>query len=434
MQIRTDDNGLTHDVLTLGAERLRPYVEKVTLLTQDFSYPAHESFLALPFDEAQLARAEAVAEKLRGSLRYVILVGIGASDLGTRAIYEALTGAAHPLGGASPQLIVCNTVEPGRLSATLNIIASSESAAHIALVVVSKSGSTVETRANAGVLYDALVARWGREAAQRVVAISIEGSAFYEEAQRAGMHVVPVPERLGGRYSVMSAVGLVPLLLLNIDVRALLDGGRAGANASVAPGARNPAVQMAVALAAHYTLGKYEHDFFVFNPELKRFGDWYRQLLAESIGKTNRAGEQVGVTPSVLVGSTDLHSMGQLVFGGPNNRQTTFVSIPEAWDAGPMLSTNPLFTVTTTPQRAGTVMHAISSGTQAAYRKAGLPFTVCELHNGSARDLGALMSILMASVMYTAELLEVNAFDQPAVESYKTETRRFLSESTPHQQ
>jgi glucose-6-phosphate isomerase len=237
-----------------------------------------------------------------------------------------------------------------------------------------------------------------------------------------------MPTHIGGRYSVFTSVGLVPLALLGVDVRAFCEGAQRAITASVEQGV-GPAATLAALLFESYTTGYTMHELVVFHPELETLGKWYRQLLAESLGKERSDGTRIGIMPSIFIGSTDLHSMGQLVFGGPRNRLTEFVAVPSAWSsAQDLIEDSPFMLPLLKNKHPADAVRAIYEGVRTAYRTHTLPSVSIELESVSPRELGAWMALHMAVILYTAELFGVNAFDQPAVEDYKNETRKILQE------
>ncbi len=429
MQIRTTDTGLPTSVLSRASARLNGSVSRAQKGMCDFSYTVPESALACPFDESLLVATTELSGTFRDELKVVVLVGIGGSNLGLSALYRACGAATHASPHA-PILVMLDTVSPRILDELRACIEGLSTPKEIVLVVISKSGSTAETRVNAEAAYGMLRTKWGEEAAvSRTIVLSEAYVPLAREARARGFTHVALPAAVGGRWSVFSAVGLVPALLLGLDASGFLEGARAGIRAAVAHGHMNPALQLAVMRAEYYALGYTAHDVFVFEPVFAELGAWLRQLLGESLGKTSVHGERMGISPSVLVGSTDLHSMGQLVFGGPRNRTTTFLSVPAQWSQGPRMETafGPFTVSGMEGKPAGALMRAIYGGTVAAYRHEQLPFVEVELAALTAREVGAYMALEMVSTMYLAQLLEVNAFDQPAVEAYKTETRKILT-------
>jgi glucose-6-phosphate isomerase len=240
---------------------------------------------------------------------------------------------------------------------------------------------------------------------------------------------------VGGRYSVFSTVSLFPLCFLDIDCKQLL----AGAQNGFAIGTQktieiNCAALSASIIATHYNRGIIIHDTFLFSVACESLGLWYRQLSAESLGKTcNIKDERVntGMLPTVSIGSTDLHSVAQLYLAGPHNRFTTFVSvannashvmIPDYEEFEPLVAhiqKKPL----------SVIMNAILEGTHKAYLNDNRPFVCWTLPEKSAFYIGQFMQIKMLEIMYLGFLLDVNPFDQPEVEKYKKETRDILAKN-----
>jgi len=180
---------------------------------------------------------------------------------------------------------------------------------------------------------------------------------------------------------------------------------------------------------------QHEHGFtindnFFFHPELESVGKWYRQLMGESVGKEQSlTGEVVhaGITPTVSLGSTDLHSVGQLYLGGPKDKLTTFVSSKQTASLSvPDERVFPNLVPMITGRSAADIMAAILQGVKIAYQKADLPFMEVVLDSLDEESIGAYLQFKMLEMMYLGQLLSVNSFDQPNVESYKVETKQIL--------
>jgi glucose-6-phosphate isomerase len=402
----------------------------------DSAYTTPESALYAPSDETCINEVLQRIEPLRPTLRTVVLVGIGGSDLGTRAIYDACIGhRAQYAPQDTPTLLTFGTIESSVIGAIEDIFARHESAKEIALVVISKSGTTSETLVNAHLLFSQFKARFGVEhASAQTIVISDEASPLAQIAKDMHMMHFSMPKAVGGRYSIFTAVGLVPLALCGIDIRALCKGAEYGTDVAIQEEGGGVGETLAGLLFDAYLQGITMHEMFLWHPELEMLGKWYRQLLAESIGKHRADGTTVGITPTVALGSIDLHSHGQLVFSGLATRFTTFVVAPGVWDTLPLLNdTETPFTLPMLQGKsAGQVMRAIYEGVRTTYGTHALPYVCIELDALNEYELGAYMGVHMASVMYLASLLDVNAFDQPDVEYYKKETRRLLdSEELP---
>jgi glucose-6-phosphate isomerase len=423
--------GTTDGLIAAHASTLTRYRAILRSASEDRTYATPESALGAVRDEESIRLAHSIRSEFGGDqLKTLFLVGIGGSDLGTRAVYEATHGVrAGRSGDASVTLVPFDTIEPSILSRVPDMLKKHERPEEVLLVVVSKSGSTTETIMNANVLFDYMVQHFGKEAAaSRTLFIGDQDIAIGEGLRTKGIRHIAMPKRVGGRYSVFTPVGLVPLALLGVDVDAFCEGAGQAITASIPEEGHGPASTMASLMFEAYLNGLTMHELFIFHPELETLGKWYRQLLAESIGKQRQDSTRVGIMPTVAIGSTDLHSLGQLVFGGPRNRFTTFVAAPSLFEGGEPYRAESPFTLGMLEGRtAGDAMRAIYKGVRAAYKSHNMPFIRIELDEINAREMGAFMGLHMASVMYLAELFNVNAFDQPAVESYKRETRRILS-------
>lgn len=407
--------------LNLSAQKasadLRPYLSHLREVVAGGRYDAPESSINLVSDAALLSQVKQEAARL-GPISHLLLIGIGGSNLGTVALYEALKT------DTSPQLTCLDTVDADKLRDAVTTLKNVE-ASKIAVVLVSKSGTTTESLVNFEIVYAELLQSLGSSTSklmdERIVVITDEGTPLWDAAGAKNWGRLAIPKMVGGRYSVFSAVGLLPLMLLGIDVEDLLAGAREMRERCVAD-ADNPALDSALARFAAYEAGQRISVDFFFASRLENVGKWHRQLLAESLGKEGK-----GLTPTVAIGSTDLHSMGQLYLGGPKDKFTTFVHAKE-WSSLPIPHERVLPDVL--PMISGKdtsqIMQAILQGTQAAYKTAELSYLDLALKNVSARSLGALLMFWVIETMLLGQLLGVNAFDQPSVESYKKETRRLL--------
>lgn len=415
------------------AAPLVSYIKELQQVAEVNTYEAAEASINLAHDEDLRSQVkELTAEKVSSELKYIFVVGIGGSNLGTKAIYDALYGYHDLLAVDRPKLIFIDTTNAALLRFyTESVLPSLNSADELLIVSISKSGGTTETIANTEILVSAAKQQWN-DVANRIVVITDEGSAFAVAADEQGVTHLSIPEQVGGRYSVLSAVGLFPLCALGFDIDALHSGARDTLAYCLSEDLQhNPAAQGATVMAIQYHAGKTINDTFVFNSELESLGKWYRQLLGESIGKEHdRDGNQVftGITPSVSVGSTDLHSVGQLYLGGPKDKLTTFVYSTDDTAALPVPTERSFPSIVSMINGKSTadIMAAILEGVKIAYNKQALPFMSVELTAINAYEIGAFMQFKMLEMMYLGKLLNVNPFDQPNVESYKLETKRIL--------
>jgi len=430
-------------IQTHGAEKISEKVilSHVTLLhaykktlehaSKDSTYSTPESALKTPFDEMLLAQIKKDCAKYQDSLKTIFLVGIGGSNLGVLALYDALRGYhlyKTKDSPKKPELVFFDTVEPNTLQYAKSMFAKHTKAEECILVIISKSGTTTETLTNANILFSEFTKHFGEEkATQQTIVIADEKAELLQKAKKKGITTFSQPSNIGGRFSVFTSVGLVPFFLLGFNVDALLEGAQKGILAATAPDRTSIAATFAAFLFEAYLQGMQVHELFLWNAELETIGKWYRQLLAESIGKERRDSTLIGITPTIAIGSTDLHSMGQLIFGGRNDHFTTFVCAKNAWEISqPIVEDSIFFLPIFKNKKTNQIPQAIYEGIKKTYEEQTLPFISIELEGINERELGVFMAIQMASVMYLAQLFDINAFDQPAVEVYKKNVRTTL--------
>ena len=426
LQLQTEHAGVdTHGAVT----DLADYTTRLQQIRAGAAYTEPESSLNLPDDAGLLQQVRALAaQKVTPALRYHVVVGIGGSNMGTKAVYDALLGYHDALeAGRAPRLLFAETTDPEWLARTAVLMQTLSTPEEVLVTVISKSGGTTETLANLEIVMQTLRVKFGA-VDERVVAITDDDSKLMQAAQAKNIAALAIPPLVGGRYSVLSAVGLLPLASVGIDIVRLRQG--ASDMLDRALGEDNIAAQSAAVLALSHAKGSVINDNFFFHPELESLGKWYRQLMGESIGKERSLqGEVVhaGITPTVSLGSTDLHSVEQLYLGGPKDKLTTFVSCEKtAAVSVPAERVFPELLPMITGKPAKTIMAAILEGVQIAHRKAGLPYMQVVLDAIDEYSLGAYLQFKMLEMMYLGQLLQVNSFDQPNVESYKAETKRIL--------
>ncbi len=426
LQLHTDQAGVdTGDTLN----RLVGYTVRLQRIRESGEYNEPESSMNLPGDADLLQRVKGlVGQKVTPALKHHIVVGIGGSNLGTKAVYDALLGCREVLEpGRMPRLLFAETTDPEWLVRTVELVQTLSAPDEVLVTVISKSGGTTETLANFEIIMQALQAKFG-EMNERIVVITDNDSTFMQAAEAKNIATLAIPLPVGGRYSVLSAVGLWPLVSVGIDIEALRRGASTMLDQCLAH--ENIAARSAAVLALQRERGFRINDNFFFHAELESVGKWYRQLMGESVGKERSLqGEVVhaGITPTVSLGSTDLHSVGQLDLGGPKDKLTTFVSSQRsAAISVPAERVFPDLVPMVTGRSAADIMTAILQGVKLAYQKAGLPFMEVILDAVDEESIGAYLQFKMLEMMYLGQLLDVNSFDQPNVESYKLETKRIL--------
>lgn len=404
-------------------EQHQPDLERVYAAIQEQKKHDKLGFVSLLSDEDAVQRVVELAEKFRRDIQSVIVIGIGGSDLGARAAFMALTHPYHNIDPAQrrglPQLFfVGDTTDPQPLLAVTEVVDWRSTL----IVMISKSGNTIEQMSAFVYLRDQMGAAVGVDGAkQRIVAITdAEKGTLRELVNQEGYASLVIPDAAGGRFSVLSAVGLFPLALAGVDVRELLRGAKDLEEAD------NAAVSDAATYAYHHWLAYTLRDqsinvLFSYVYQLGEFGRWYRQLWAESLGKKeNREGESVhtGPTPIACVGPTDQHSQVQLYMEGPNDKLFTFLRSREA--ERDIILPKAFPNVEGVAYLAGHSLHKIlqaeQEATMEALASAGRPSVLLEIERLDAYHLGQLFYFFELATAYAGEFWNVNAYDQPGVE------------------
>ncbi|MGC2310318.1 MAG: hypothetical protein WA432_01700 [Candidatus Babeliaceae bacterium] len=400
--------------------QLEPEIQRIhQAITHQNNSPY--SFLQLPFDETLRKKViQLVEQKKALQPTALFIIGIGGSNLGTKAIHEALAGIFYNEINGTLRCYYVDTIEDQYTNQLLTILEKLlQRGDNALLVVVSKSGTTTETLANAALFIDLLAHYRPQTFSEYLVAITDEESPLWKSAQESNVSVLSIPRSVGGRFSVLSAVGLFPLSFLSFNSAAL----QAGARRVLENFPHNKYAKMAAEMAAliflHYQAGRNILDTFIFGPSLGSLGAWYRQLVGESLGKDNK-----GMTPTVSIGSTDLHSVTQLYLGGPADKFTIFItgSYKESLEI-PLT----LFSKNLGQLPLARLQQAILQGVQQAYKKREHPFVAFDLGMLTEETLGTFLSMRMLEIVYVGFLLKVNPFDQPEVELYKEQTRKVLA-------
>ncbi len=417
------------------AQTLSDYVLHLQQIVKENTYDQLEASINLSSDPLLPQVKLLLAEKSIKKVKYIIDIGIGGSNLGTKAVYDALQGSFDLIQPkVFPKIIFLDTNSPGFLARLETLIRTSNLPIENWLInIISKSGGTTETIANFEVVFEAFQKRFYQDVSERVVVTTDEGSKLYQMAQEKQISVLTLPKNVGGRYSVLSNVGLFPLTACSFDTEQLVAGAADMRTQCLTMNVKdNPALASASILYLHSQTGKNINDNFFFEPELESIGKWYRQLMGESIGKEHDINQKVvfnGITPTVSIGSTDLHSMGQLYLGGPKDKITTFISA-QHHQADVTIPKQCFFPLVDNiaQKKASQLMFAILEGTKAAYQKQHQPFMHVVLDRINTYELGAFLQFKMIEMMYLGKLMQVNPFDQPHVELYKVVTKQILNQ------
>ncbi len=383
----------------------------------------------LPFDKSIISDSEKVLKKIKQP-KTIIVIGIGGSNLGTIDVYEAIKGKRYNETNKK-QVYFADTVDSDSMLEIKNLIEQKlKKKEKILLNAISKSGSTTETIANFTVLLNT-IKKYDKDYKNHVVIITDKDSPFYNYAQKQGFHILTIPKNVGGRYSVISNVGIFPLMFLDINVKQLIKGAQDAVKLGIANSVnKNSPMKSAISIYEHNKKGRNIFNTFLFSTKMESVGKWYRQLLAESIGKIhikNRKKFHTGLTPVTSIGSTDLHSMAQLYLAGPNDKYHCFINIKN----NPKIkitNNKPLSEIVQNIQgkNLSEIIQAIYGGVTEAFKKKKRPFYEIEIEKIDEYNLGQLLQMKMIEVMYLGALFEVNPFDQPNVEEYKKITREIL--------
>lgn len=428
-----ENSGILEDKIETEESKLRDYTEHLKGVLNDNSYLLDEVSLYLPFETKFLAESSNLADHFRNEkLKYILLIGIGGSNLGTMAVYNAIYGSLDYLNSNKrlPKIIFVETTSAKYLDSVFKLIDTFNSKEDFVLNILSKSGGTTETIALAELLIRKLEERF-INIEDRIVVTTEENSKLHTIAQKNNYSVLTQPAKVGGRYSIFSNIGLFPLALAGIDIERLLEGAKVALVDLVNTYGSNPSLRSAVVRYIAKQEGIVINNQFYFNPEMEFCGKWYRQLMGESIGKENDInGNKInnGICPIVSLGSTDLHSMAQLYIGGPRNILTYFIYSADSQINQRLPDNLSLDGLVNSIENKSTVelMNAIIEGTKAAYRKNSLAYVEVDMSIIDEYTIGMYLQYQMLEIMYLAKLMNVNAFDQPNVEDYKLETKRIL--------
>ena len=402
-------------------EAIRPEVEAADRALREGSGAGSEmlGWLTLPenYDRDEFVRIKNAAERIKKLCDVFIVIGIGGSYLGSRAVIEFLRSPRYnQLKKDTPEIYFsgCN-ISSSDLGELLELCEGKD----VCINVISKSGTTTEPAVAFRVFRSLLEKKYGKEgAAERIFVTTDRARGTLKAfADRAGYETFVVPDDVGGRYSVLSAVGLLPIAVSGIDIDELM-GGAADAMRELTSSDidLNPAYKYAAMRNILYRKGKKLEILVGYEPYMLMFNEWWKQLFGESEGKDGR-----GLYPASVIFSTDLHSLGQFIQDGTRTMFETVLSFedpgdevtipddPENIDGLGFLSGKPLTYVNDTAMK----------GTLLAHVDGDVPNILLTLRDRSARSLGYMIYFFELACALSGYLLGVNPFNQPGVEAYK---------------
>ncbi len=361
---------------------------KIAGILKEIAKDKMGGWLTLPrkFDMGEFVRIKEAARKIQEESEYLVCIGIGGSYLGHRAIIEALRPQSE-----TKIVYAGNSLSKRELDYVLAKVGDHD----FSVNVISKSGTTLEPAVAFNAFKQKLIEKYGEtEAAGRIYATTDrQKGALHDEAVAAGYTRFVVPDNIGGRYSVLSAVGLLPMAVAGVNVDKLLEGAAEAVETAVLPATKYAWMR--------YELGQKNYDtevFASFEPATGYINEWLKQLFGESEGKNKQ-----GIWPASVIYSTDLHSLGQFMQDGRRNLWETIIDYP-------------------TDEQNAKVVTAVRK----AHAMGGIPVLDIRVEEFSEKGLGELIYFFELACAVSAKLFGVNPFDQPGVEAYKTELKQLL--------
>lgn len=375
-------------------------------------------WLRLPSEttEAHLKDVQETAEKLRKEIDVLVVVGIGGSYLGAKAVLSALAGSFDDYSQEGVKIVYAgHNLSEDYLYELMEYLDNKR----FGICVISKSGTTTEPAVSFRLLKAKLEEKEGKAiASQRIIAITdAERGALKTLASQEGYKTYVIPDNVGGRFSVLTPVGLFPIAVAGFDITKLIEGARYMEQLiKEDKSEENIAVQYANVRNLLYADGKKVELFASFNPRLHFMAEWWKQLYGESEGKENK-----GIFPASVDFTTDLHSMGQYIQEGERHLFETLISVEKQKhklvipsDAADLDKLNYI-----AGKRIGFVNEMAEKGTQKAHIDGGVPNINIIMPEVNEYYLGELIYFYEIACAMSGYVLDVNPFDQPGVEEYK---------------
>ena len=420
MSVKFNGKYLAKFVKDTEFEAIWPQVKAAHEMLEGRTGPGNDflGWVDLPvnYDKEEFARIKAAAEKICSDSDVLVVIGIGGSYLGARAAIEAIKGQMYNCTcKKTPQIFFAgNSISPAYLQDILACCEGKE----VSVNVISKSGTTTEPALAFRVFKKYLEERYGKEGAAKRIYATTDRSrgTLKKQADEEGWPTFVVPDDVGGRYSVLTAVGLLPIACAGCDIDALMQGAAAAREEYSKCTPENDCYKYAAARNILYRKGKAVELLAAYEPNFTMMNEWYKQLFGESEGKDNK-----GLMPTSVVFSTDLHSMGQFVQEGSRVMFETVVNIHKPSqdlfieaDEENLDGLNFLAN-----QNMSVVNEKAMQGTILAHTDGDVPNIVLETPSLNEYDLGYLIYFFERACAISGYLLSVNPFNQPGVESYK---------------
>ena len=402
-------------------DAMKPQVDAAVKMLHDRTGLGSDflGWLELPtdYDKEEFARIKAAAKKIQGNSEVLIVIGIGGSYLGARAAIELLKSPFYNnLKKDTPDIYyVGNNINPTYLNEIISICEGRD----FSVNVISKSGTTTEPALAFRVFKKLVEDKYGKEEAKNHIFATTDKAkgTLKELSDTEGYETFVVPDDVGGRFSVLTAVGLLPIAVAGCDIDKLMEGAAKAQSDLMADYAENDCYKYAAIRNILNRKGKQVEMLVAYDPAFAMMNEWYKQLFGESEGKDNK-----GLLPTSVVFSTDLHSMGQFIQQGSRLMFETVVDIKQPKqdfflekDEANLDGLNFLC-----GQNMSVVNRKAQEGTILAHTEGGVPQVILELEDTKEFSLGYLIYFFEKACAVSGYVLGVNPFNQPGVESYKS--------------
>lgn len=369
------------------------------------------------YDEVELNEIKSASEKIRQESDVLIVAGIGGSYLGAEAIIDALQKRNDKL----EIIFLGNSISERDLEDTIEYIKDKD----YSLNVISKSGTTLETALAFRVLKNEMIKKYKDEYIDRIyITTDKEKGALKEFANVNNLKTFIVPDNIGGRYSVLTPVGLLPIACAGIDIEKLINGSKKAKNDfNDIDVLNNPAIKYAVLRNILYFEKKYVVENIVnYEPRCEGINNWFVQLFGESEGKDGK-----GLYPTSTIFTRDLHSLGQFIQDGPKMLFETIIYFNKTGNIKVLEDKEDLDNLNYLTGKSIAEINKIAMmGTIKAHVDGGVPNILIEMEKLDEENLGYLIYFFMLSCAYSARILDVDPFNQPGVEAYKKNVFQLL--------
>ena len=419
------------DNTSISMEEILGYKEEVEqidkILRKD---PNNENnflgWIELPsnYDKVEFKRIKEAAKKIKENSEVFICIGIGGSYLGARAVIEALTNTFYNYAKReTPQILYAgNNISPNYIADMIDLIGDRD----FSINVISKSGTTTEPAIAFRVFREILENKYGIEEARKRIFVTTDKAkgALKELSDEEGYETFVVPDNIGGRYSVLTAVGLLPIAVAGIDIDKLMQGAKEAEDKYADSNLKyNECYQYAVVRNLLYRTDKNIEILANYEPKMHYFTEWWKQLFGESEGKNGK-----GIFPAGVDFTTDLHSMGQYIQDGRRNLFETVINIEKTAVDFPIKEE--VDNLDGLNYLAGKTMDFVNKkameGTMKAHVDGRVPNILINIEDLSEKTIGHLIYFFELACAMSGNILGVNPFNQPGVEEYKKNMFKLL--------